>query len=286
MRVSRGSFTTMYWTVAQLVTHHASNGCNLRPGDLLASGTVSGPTPESRGCLLERTWRGTEPLKLPTGEDARFLEDGDEVMMRGWCERAGAGGSASASVAGGIVGAEAEDRSIGPSVRSVLAGLELRHHSGWRLHRLLGERLHEQLLADPDSVALEVIERAELIGRRVEGARDGRQRLAALDRVVPLTPPFIDRCCASASRRARRSSRRCQPTRAGWRIVLQLRRAAESTLAAVAPAGSRASTDGSRGVVDLERASEKKKVRVGVDRDRACRPATRAHRTSAARRGG
>lgn len=90
VRVSRGSFTSMYWTVAQIVTHHASNGCNLRPGDLLASGTVSGPTPESRGCLLERTWRGTEPLQLPSGEERRFLEDGDEVTMRGWCEREGA----------------------------------------------------------------------------------------------------------------------------------------------------------------------------------------------------
>jgi fumarylacetoacetase len=88
-RVSIGSFTTMYWTVAQLVAHHTSNGCNLQPGDLLASGTVSGPTPESRGCLLERTWRGTEPLTLPTGETRRFLEDGDEVIMRGWCEREG-----------------------------------------------------------------------------------------------------------------------------------------------------------------------------------------------------
>ena len=89
MRVSRGAFTSMYWTIAQLVTHHASNGCNLQTGDLLASGTVSGPTPESRGCLLERTWRGAEPLILPTGEQRRFLEDGDEVTMRGWCEREG-----------------------------------------------------------------------------------------------------------------------------------------------------------------------------------------------------
>ena len=90
VRVSRGRFTSMYWTVAQLVTHHASNGCNLRPGDLLASGTVSGPTPDSRGCLLERTWRGIEPLQLPSGEQRTFLEDGDEVTMRGWCEKEGA----------------------------------------------------------------------------------------------------------------------------------------------------------------------------------------------------
>lgn len=65
-RLSRGRFAEMYWTVAQLVTHHASNGCNLRTGDLIASGTVSGPTKESRGCLLERAWRGTEPVELPT----------------------------------------------------------------------------------------------------------------------------------------------------------------------------------------------------------------------------
>jgi fumarylacetoacetase len=88
-RVSTGSFAAMYWTVAQLVAHHTSNGCNLQPGDLLASGTVSGPTKESRGCLLERTWRGTEPLTLPTGESRRFLDDGDEVIMRAWCQRDG-----------------------------------------------------------------------------------------------------------------------------------------------------------------------------------------------------
>jgi fumarylacetoacetase len=88
-RVSVGSFTSMYWTLAQLVAHHTSNGCNLQPGDLLASGTVSGETPESRGCLLERTWRGSEPFALPSGETRRFLEDGDEVILRAWCERDG-----------------------------------------------------------------------------------------------------------------------------------------------------------------------------------------------------
>ena len=88
-RVSIGSFATMYWSLAQLLAHHTSNGCNLQAGDLLASGTVSGPTKESRGCLLERTWRGTEPLVLPTGETRRFLEDDDEVVMRAWCERQG-----------------------------------------------------------------------------------------------------------------------------------------------------------------------------------------------------
>jgi fumarylacetoacetase len=89
MRVSRGNLREMYWTIAQLVAHHGSNGCNLRAGDLLASGTVSGAEKESRGCLLERTWRGTEPLEFPNGERRTFLEDGDEVIMRGWCEKDG-----------------------------------------------------------------------------------------------------------------------------------------------------------------------------------------------------
>jgi fumarylacetoacetase len=87
--VSRTSFTHMYWTLGQLVTHHAMGGCNLRPGDLLASGTVSGPTASERGCLLERTWRGAEPLTLPGGEVRSFLEDGDLVELAGWCEAPG-----------------------------------------------------------------------------------------------------------------------------------------------------------------------------------------------------
>jgi fumarylacetoacetase len=89
-RVSQSNLRDLYWCPAQLVAHHASNGCNLRPGDLLASGTVSGPEPGARGCLLERAWRGTEPLALPSGEQRAFLEDGDEVVFRGRCERPGA----------------------------------------------------------------------------------------------------------------------------------------------------------------------------------------------------
>ena len=89
MRVSRGNFASMYWTFPQMVAHHTSNGCNLRPGDVIGSGTVSGPLKENRGCLLEVTWRGAEPLELPTGEIRRFLEDGDEVTLRGWCEAPG-----------------------------------------------------------------------------------------------------------------------------------------------------------------------------------------------------
>jgi len=89
MRLSRGNLSSLYWTVAQLLTHHASNGCNLRPADLLATGTVSGLTDDSRGCLLEITRRGLEPITLPTGEQRSFLEDGDEITFRGFCERAG-----------------------------------------------------------------------------------------------------------------------------------------------------------------------------------------------------
>ena len=88
-RLSTTSFLEMYWTPAQMVAHHASNGCNLRPGDLLGSGTISGPTEDSRGCLLELTWRGSKPLTLPSGEVRRFLEDGDEIIMRGTCRRDG-----------------------------------------------------------------------------------------------------------------------------------------------------------------------------------------------------
>jgi fumarylacetoacetase len=89
LRISRGSLKDLYWTLSQMVAHHTSNGCNLRPGDLLATGTVSGPTPDSVGSLLERTKRGAEPLELPNGEQRKFLEDGDEVILRGWCEREG-----------------------------------------------------------------------------------------------------------------------------------------------------------------------------------------------------
>jgi fumarylacetoacetase len=87
--LSRSRLADLYWTLAQMVAHHSSNGCNLRPGDLVASGTVSGRERDSRGCLLELTWRGAEPLSLPSGEERRFLEDGDEVILRGHCLREG-----------------------------------------------------------------------------------------------------------------------------------------------------------------------------------------------------
>jgi fumarylacetoacetase len=87
--LSRGTLRDMYWTFAQMLTHHTSNGCNLRPGDLLASGTVSGPDEGAEGCLLEMTRGGKRPIRLPGGEERSFLADGDEVVMRAWCERDG-----------------------------------------------------------------------------------------------------------------------------------------------------------------------------------------------------
>jgi fumarylacetoacetase len=80
-RLSKGNFKDLYWSIAQMVAHHTSNGCNLRPGDLLASGTVSGPDPDSHGCLLEMG-----PITLPTGEVRKFLEDGDEITLRGYSD--------------------------------------------------------------------------------------------------------------------------------------------------------------------------------------------------------
>ncbi len=85
--LSRSNTKDLYWTIAQMLTHHASNGCNLQTGDLMATGTVSGEAKDARGCLLELSWRGTEPMNLPNGETRRFLEDGDEIIMRGFCER-------------------------------------------------------------------------------------------------------------------------------------------------------------------------------------------------------
>ena len=88
--ICRTSYRHAYWTVSQLVTHHTVNGCNLQPGDLLGSGTLSGPTPQEAGALIELTSGGKQPLTLPGGETRTFLEDGDAVTLRGWCERAGA----------------------------------------------------------------------------------------------------------------------------------------------------------------------------------------------------
>ena len=87
--ISRSNMKDLYWTIGQMLTHHASKGCNLQTGDLMATGTVSGREKHERGCLLEMTWRGKEPIELPNGEQRRFLEDGDEIIMKGYCEREG-----------------------------------------------------------------------------------------------------------------------------------------------------------------------------------------------------
>ena len=85
-RDCRSNMRSLYWNICQQVAHHTSNGCNLRTGDLLATGTISGPEPDSLGCLLELTKGGREPLKLPDGSTRAFLEDGDRVTMTGWCQ--------------------------------------------------------------------------------------------------------------------------------------------------------------------------------------------------------
>ena len=89
MRITQTSFALMYWTVAQMVAHHTSNGCNLEIGDLIGSGTVSGPEKSSWGSLLELTARGREPIALPGGEKRGFIEDGDEIIFRGFCAKPG-----------------------------------------------------------------------------------------------------------------------------------------------------------------------------------------------------
>ena len=87
--ISRTSYRHAYWTVAQMVAHHTVNGCNLQPGDLLGTGTLSGPTLDQAGALIELTQGGKQPLTLPNGEQRTFLQDGDSVVLRGWCEQPG-----------------------------------------------------------------------------------------------------------------------------------------------------------------------------------------------------
>ncbi len=88
-RITRTNFQNLYWSISQQLAHHTVGGCNLQPGDLLASGTISGSTEESRGCMLELTWRGANPLKLPNDESRKWLEDGDTLTISGWCQGEG-----------------------------------------------------------------------------------------------------------------------------------------------------------------------------------------------------
>jgi fumarylacetoacetase len=89
MRLSRANFRDSYWTVAQMFAHQTSNGCNLQPGDLVASGTISGSGADSLGSLMELTLAGKNPLPIESGETRTFVEDGDEVIERGRCTREG-----------------------------------------------------------------------------------------------------------------------------------------------------------------------------------------------------
>lgn len=87
--VSNSNFKYMYWSMNQQLTHHASNGCNIQIGDMYASGTISGPTEDSYGSMLELTWRGTKPITMPDGSQRKFIMDGDTVKMRGYCLKNG-----------------------------------------------------------------------------------------------------------------------------------------------------------------------------------------------------
>ncbi len=88
-QVCHSNFKYLYWNMCQQLAHHTSNGCNIRTGDLCASGTISGPTPDSFGSMLEISWKGTRPVAMPDGSERRFIEDGDTVVMRGWGEKDG-----------------------------------------------------------------------------------------------------------------------------------------------------------------------------------------------------
>lgn len=85
-RICRTNFAYLYWTGKQMLAHQTINGCEARAGDLLGSGTVSGPDPDSRACLLELTWKGENPIELPDGSKRTYLQDGDEVILTGWCQ--------------------------------------------------------------------------------------------------------------------------------------------------------------------------------------------------------
>ncbi|HMR44911.1 MAG TPA: fumarylacetoacetase, partial [Saprospiraceae bacterium] len=87
--ISRSNFKYMYWNMCQQLAHHTVNGCNVRVGDLYASGTISGPTEDSYGSMLEIAWKGTKPVKMPDGSERKFLLDGDTVIMKGWAEKKG-----------------------------------------------------------------------------------------------------------------------------------------------------------------------------------------------------
>lgn len=88
-KLCHSNFKHMYWNMSQQLAHHTVNGCNVNVGDMMASGTISGPTPDGYGSMLELTWRGSKPIKLADGSERKFIEDGDTIILRGWCEKDG-----------------------------------------------------------------------------------------------------------------------------------------------------------------------------------------------------
>jgi fumarylacetoacetase len=108
VRLSRSNYRDAYWTLAQMVAQHSVNGCNLRPGDLLGTGTQSGPQPQQAGSLMELSRGGRQTVALAGGEQRRFLEDGDEVTLHAWCERAGARRIGFGSAVGRVLAARAD----------------------------------------------------------------------------------------------------------------------------------------------------------------------------------
>ena len=87
--VSHSNFRHMYWSMRQQLAHHTINGCNIKVGDMMASGTISGDDPSAYGSMLELSWRGAKPLKLADGSERKFIHDGDRVIMRGWAQQDG-----------------------------------------------------------------------------------------------------------------------------------------------------------------------------------------------------
>jgi len=88
-KISSSNFKYLYWNMPQQLAHHTINGCNINTGDLMASGTISGPTPDSYGSMLELSWKGTKAIKLNDGSERKFLLDNDTIIMKAWCEREG-----------------------------------------------------------------------------------------------------------------------------------------------------------------------------------------------------
>ncbi len=105
-QLSVSNFRHSYWTVAQMVAHHTVNGCNLKPGDMFGSGTQSGPRPEEAGSMLELSNGGKQSITLSNGESRTFLEDGDNVIMKGWCQREGVARIGFGAVSGMVLAAD------------------------------------------------------------------------------------------------------------------------------------------------------------------------------------